>query len=99
MTFGEGVASFVNDGGGSNLAPELTGSGDDINVDVIAMESLGFLLYYDHYWTDHWSSSIGFSQNDNELTNLQLTDQPDKVTYASANLSRTVHCHSLGSSV
>ncbi len=85
VTYGEGIASFINDGGGSNLAPEFTGAG----AEVKAMESLGFLLYYDHYWSEHWSSSIGLSQNDNKLTNLQLTSEPDKVTYASTNLFYT----------
>lgn len=85
LTFGRGIASFINDGGGSNLALEFGGGGGN----VIAMESLGFLLYYDHYWSDHWSSSIGFSQNDNELTDLQIGEEPDKVTYASTNLFYT----------
>lgn len=86
LTYGEGIASFINDGGGSNLAPVFRGGE---GADVEAMESLGFLLYYDHYWSEHWSSSIGMSQNDNKLTNLQLTNQPDKVTYASTNLFYT----------
>ena len=85
VTFGEGVASFINDGGGSNLAPVFLAPGGDVE----AQESIGFLAYYDHYWSDEWSSSIGMSQNDVQLTNLQLTDQPDRVTYASTNLFYT----------
>lgn len=83
VTFGEGIASFMNDGGGSNLA--LKADGDH----VVAAESVGFLLYYDHYWSERWSSSIGFSQNDNRLTDLQTEGQPDKVSYASTNLFYT----------
>lgn len=82
LTWGKGIASFINDGGGSNLAPELNGA----RVKAAAMESWGYMLYYDHYWTDEWSSSIGLSQNFNDLTNLQLTNQPETVTYMSTNL-------------
>lgn len=85
LTFGEGIASFMNDGGGSNLALASEGGG----LDVVSMESVGYMLYYDHYWSDRWSSSIGFSQNDNKLTSLQDEEQPDKVTYASTNLFYT----------
>ena len=83
MTFGEGIASFMNDGGGSNLV--LTADGDH----VTAAESFGFMLYYDHYWSERWSSSIGYSQNDNKLTSVQVQAQPDKVSYASTNLFYT----------
>ncbi|NRB72597.1 MAG: hypothetical protein HRU51_11850 [Xanthomonadales bacterium] len=82
LTFGEGIASFMNDGGGSNIVPELKGG----VTREVALESIGYMLYYDHWWDDQWSSSIGISQNDNKLTNLQLTDQADKITYASTNL-------------
>jgi len=85
LTYGEGIASFMNDGGGSNLVPKLGAS----QVQATPMKSLGYMLYYDHYWNDEWSSSIGLSQNDNELTNLQLMNEPNKVTYASANLFYT----------
>jgi len=82
LTFGEGIASFINDGGGSNLAPVFLAPG----ADVVAQKSIGFLAYYDHYWSDKWSSAVGMSHNDISLTNLQLTDQPKNVTYASTNL-------------
>jgi hypothetical protein len=82
LTWGEGIASFINDGGGSNLAPELVGT----VAQATTMESWGYMLYYDHYWSDEWSTSIGLSQNFNDLTNLQLTDQPETVTYMSTNL-------------
>jgi len=85
LTFGEGIASFINDGGGSNLALDSEGAG----IDVVTTDSVGFLLYYDHYWSDEWSSSIGFSQNDNDLTSVQVDEEPDKVSYASTNLFYT----------
>lgn len=85
LTFGKGIATFMNDGGGSNLAPVFTGT----TIEVEPMKSWGYMVYYDHYWSEHWSSAIGISQNDNKLTNLQLTSEPDKVTYASTNLFYT----------
>lgn len=85
ITYGKGIASFINDGGGSNIVPEYRN--DDVKA--VAMPSLGFLLYYDHYWSENWSSAIGISRNNNDLTNLQISDQPNRVTYASTNLFYT----------
>ena len=85
LVFGDGIATFINDGGGSNLALDSDGAG----VDVVTTRSVGILVYYDHYWSDQWSSSIGFSQNDNDLTSVQVDEEPDKVSYASTNLFYT----------
>lgn len=79
IQFGDGIASFVDDGGGSNLVPRVGGGPE-------AMSSYGLMLYYDHYWNDAWSSSIGFSTNNNDLNALQNPDAIEQVTYASTNL-------------
>jgi hypothetical protein len=47
---------------------------------------IGWLIYYDHWWSKQWSSSIGFSQNIQQNSPGQLTDAQNQGYYASANL-------------
>jgi hypothetical protein len=44
------------------------------------------LAYYDHYWSDKWSSSIGYSYTEVDNTNFQEDDTFHKGEYASTNL-------------
>lgn len=55
VAYGSGIASYVNDGG-IDLGPNAQLRGKTVPL-------LGWLAYYDHWWTDRWSSSIGISQN------------------------------------
>jgi len=74
---GEGIASFMNDGG-SNLAGH--------NGDGVAVPLVGMLAYYDHYWTPKWASTIGYSFNDVDNRNGQAADAFSKGSYATANI-------------
>ncbi len=80
LVYGEGIASFMNDGG-VNLAP-----GNDQGE---AVPVLGVTAYYDRYWSDRWSSSLGFSVNDADPRNQQADREFDRGIYASANLLYT----------
>ncbi len=80
VVYGEGISSFMNDGG-VNLAPE--------DGDVAAVPVLGVTAYYDRYWSEQWSSSLGFSINDADPRNEQSDDEFDRGIYASANLLYT----------
>ena len=82
VVYGEGIASFMNDGG-VNLAPD--------DFDVKAVPRLGVTAYYDRYWSDHWSSSIGVSINDADTQGQQADFEFDSSTYASTNLLFTPH--------
>jgi hypothetical protein len=79
LIYGKGIASYMNDGG-VDLAP---------NGDLTAAETVktkaGF-LYYDHYWSEKWSSSFGGSMHEQENTDGQLGNAFHKGSYASANL-------------
>jgi hypothetical protein len=48
--------------------------------------TVGWFLYYDRYWNDKWSSSIGYSEHDQDTTDGQLDTAFKKGSYASANL-------------
>jgi hypothetical protein len=78
LVFGRGIASYMNDGG-VDLAP-------DANLQAEAVETVGWFVYYDHYWNDKWSSSIGASEHRQSNTDGQLADAFKKGSYASANL-------------
>jgi hypothetical protein len=79
LAYGHGIANYFNDGG-VDLAPSGTGSAE-------ALPILGALVYYDHYWNNKWSSSVGYS-----LTSQDNSAGQDPATaykqgqYASVNL-------------
>jgi hypothetical protein len=78
LVVGKGIASYMNDGG-VDLAP-------DSNLSAEAVETVGWFVYYDHYWNDRWSSSIGYSEHRQDNTGGQTADAFKKGSYASVNL-------------
>jgi hypothetical protein len=78
IVYGEGIASYMNDGG-VDLAPSGTGTAKTV-------PSLGGFVYYDHYWSERWSSSIGASAHHQSTTDGQLGTAFKQGTYASTNL-------------
>ena len=77
LVYGEGIASFMNDGG-VNLAPD--------NFEAKAVEVTGLTIYYDHYWSDEWSSSIGYSMHDNDPLGQMAANEFQTGQYASTNI-------------
>lgn len=93
VVYGEGIATYMNDGG-TDLAP--TGlapqPGQPIAPGTIrpkVVPLLGVVAYYDHYWSDKWSSSIGYSFTRVDNTNLQEPSAFRRGDYASVNLLYT----------
>ncbi len=84
VVYGEGIASYMNDGG-MDLAPSTSAS-SETGLEAEAVELLGVLAYYDHYWNDKWSSSIGYSFTKVDNTDFQDPGAFQKGSYASANL-------------
>ncbi len=87
VVYGEGIASYMNDGG-MDLAPNASydDGGALVDVEAEAVPLTGVLAYYDHYWTDKWSSSIGYSYTEVDNTNFQDPGSFHKGEYASTNL-------------
>jgi hypothetical protein len=81
VVFGEGIASYMNDGG-TDLAP----GGTILNPHAEAVPMLGAAIYYDLWWNEHWSTSFGYSFNQVDNTSLQAADAYHKGQYASLNL-------------
>ncbi len=51
-----------------------------------AVPLTGIVAYYDHYWSEMWSSSIGYSFTEVDNTNFQAPNAFHKGDYASVNL-------------
>jgi hypothetical protein len=86
VVYGEGIASYMNDGG-MDLAPHATFAGETLtDVEAKAVPLTGVVAYYDHYWSKQWSSSIGYSYTEVDNTNFQDASAFHKGDYASVNL-------------
>jgi len=83
IVHGEGIASYMNDGG-MDAGPDRVPS--DPGVKVEAVELTGVSAYYDHWWSDQYSSSIGYSFTEVDNTAGQTPDTFKKGQYASVNL-------------
>jgi hypothetical protein len=85
--YGHGIASYMNDGG-MDLAAKgrLPTETDAGNVDPEAIPLTGIVAYYDHYWSDEFSTSIGYSTTFVDNSSLQTPDTYKSGQYASVNL-------------
>jgi DcaP outer membrane protein len=90
VVYGDGIASYMNDGG-MDLAPEgrLPTETDPGNTKAKAVPLTGIVAYYDHYWNERFSSSIGYSTTYVDNTNLQESGTYKSGQYASTNLLYT----------
>jgi hypothetical protein len=78
---GEGVQNYINDAGG-DIGVDVSGS--SISGETIPITTT--VLFYDLYWSKRWSSTIGFSTVDQDLTNGQAPNSLEKGRYALTNL-------------
>jgi hypothetical protein len=87
VVYGDGIASYMNDGG-MDAGPDrgLVGGEPPGGTQVEAVELTGISLYYDHWWSDEWSSSAGYSFTSVDNTAGQTPDTFEQGSYASANL-------------
>ena len=82
LVYGEGIGNYMNDGG-IDIAPD---SIDPTVARAEAVPLLGISAYYDHYWNDRWSTSIGWSMNDLESSAGQAGYEFTKGQIAQINL-------------
>jgi hypothetical protein len=74
---GTAIATYMNDGG-SDLAPNA-------QLRAQAVQSLGWLAYYNHSWADRWTSAFGYSQHVQDNTEGQLGTAFHRGSYGSLN--------------
>jgi hypothetical protein len=82
VAYGEGIGNYFNDGG-LDIAPD---SADLDRASATAVSILGIVAYYDHYWNENWSSTIGWSMTDLDTEDGQAGDEFAKGQIASTNL-------------
>ncbi len=82
--YGRGIATYMNDGG-TDLALEGTPG----NIGASAVPLWAVLVYVDHYWSDKFSSSFGYSRTQVSNRTFQSGDAFRWGQYASANLLYT----------
>jgi DcaP outer membrane protein len=91
VVHGNGIATYMNDGG-MDLAPTAQFGpipGAPVTVPTLSAEAVpltGVMAYYDHYWSSKWSTSIGYSFTQVSNTNFQEAVAFHKGDYASVNL-------------
>ena len=83
--FGQGMENYMNDApadiAGDAEIQTLSG-----RLKARALPFAGLTAFYDHYWSDRWSSSAGYSQLFVENTILQMPAEFHRGQYALANL-------------
>lgn len=84
FVYGKGIASYMNDGG-TDMAPD--GPAGNPRAKVIPL--MGINVYYDHYWNEKYSTSIGYARTQVDNGGLQTGDAFRKAEYASVNLLST----------
>jgi hypothetical protein len=82
IVHGEGIATYMNDGGMDAAPDRPPGLG---GTQVEAVPLTGVSVYYDHYWSSRFSSSIGYSYDEVDNTPGQTADAFKKGEYASVN--------------
>ena len=92
--YGHGVENYMNDAP-IDVAPEPNFGNPTKPVKGKALPMWSFVTYFDHSWTERWTSSIGYSQLIIQNTSLQLPSDFHKGQYASTNLLCEVFDHFL----
>ncbi|TVS10834.1 MAG: hypothetical protein EA419_09680 [Wenzhouxiangella sp.] len=78
IVYGRGIANYFNDGG-VDLAPNA-------QFQAAAVPIVGWLLFYNRWWSNAWSSSIGWSSADLDNRDGQSEQAFSKSNYGLVNL-------------
>ncbi|MCK0154382.1 DcaP family trimeric outer membrane transporter [Alcanivorax sp. S6407] len=82
---GEGVSNYMNDGG-TDMALD---GGTVADPDYQVVPVTGLVAYYEHGWSDAYSTAFGYSSTEIDNMDLQGPDAFNKGEYASINLLHT----------
>ena len=63
-----------------------TAHAPNASLQAETVRSQGYLVYYNHNWTDKWTSAIGFSQHKQSNTDGQLGTAFRRGSYGSLNV-------------
>ena len=82
LAYGEGIGNYMNDGG-LDIAPD---SADILRAGAETVPILGISTYYDHFWNDQWSTSVGWSMIDLDTSDGQEQTEFKRGQIAQINL-------------
>jgi hypothetical protein len=84
VVYGDGIQNYMNDAP-VDVAPRLQAN-PRTPIDGEPLPILGVVAFLDHYWSDRWSTSAGYSMIDIDTVPLQTPDAFRRGHYALANL-------------
>lgn len=82
LVYGEGIGNYMNDGG-LDIAPD---SANIVEAGAETVPITGISSYYDHFWNDKWSTSVGWSMIDLDTTDGQAETEFKQGQIAQINL-------------
>lgn len=81
LVYGQGMGNYLNDG-----APDIAAGGAVATGNAEVLPLLGLVAFYDHAWSDHLSSSVGYSMYDVQNSDGQAASAFKRGHYALINL-------------
>jgi hypothetical protein len=81
VVYGDGIANYMNDGG-VDLAP----ADDQPGAGAEAVNTIGWLAYYNRTWNDKFTSTIGFGEHRQDNTDGQLDNAMALIQYGNVNV-------------
>jgi len=82
VAYGEGIGNYMNDGG-LDIAPD---SADIFAANAETVPTWGLVAYYDVWWNDKWSTSLGWSMTDLDTSDGQAGTEFKQGQIAQINL-------------
>ena len=79
VVYGEGISNYMND-----ATVDVGATGDSDVAEALPL--LGVVAFYDHTWSEKWTSSIGYSMVDIDNSAAQTADAYHRGQYALVNL-------------
>lgn len=85
LTYGEGIQNYFNDST-ADIGIALRPDRPELPIAGEAIPVLGLVAFLDLNWSDRWTSTIGYSLQDNDLPDLAADTSFERGQYALANL-------------
>jgi len=85
VVYGKGIQNYMNDAP-ADVGIQNQFSNTRTPVTGVPLPLLGIVAYYDHYWNEKFSSSIGYSRLDIDNSDGQANNAFKVGQYASTNL-------------
>ncbi|MEM1412334.1 MAG: DcaP family trimeric outer membrane transporter, partial [Pseudomonadota bacterium] len=84
LTYGEGISNYFNDGS-ADVGIAFNPDGQ-LPIQGELISTLGLVAFLDLNWSDRWTSTVGYSLQDNDLPDGSAETSFERGQYALANL-------------